>query len=302
MHDKAIDKLKGISILGVIICHLGFVNKLNHNVIETIYYLQYFFSWCVMGFFFCSGYLEKNWGDDFWKWSSTKVKRLLVPLIVFELTFKFLLLLLSIVGFYPLNITWIDFIISFSAPQTYYLYVLFIGFILAKLLLFYLNLNEKFIFLLMLSIIPFINIPDIAYGNDFILYPYYYLCFFSGVVIRQANKNYITGITFIVQILVYWWCGIDMLLISMVPLSLYILFKYLFGKFSFSLLVILGRYSSSIYIWHAPFILPFFVIAFSSFLGGSWLTVLLSLTLTILLSMVLKVVTTNFSIFRLWYF
>lgn len=302
MNNPSIDSVKGVAIFGVVICHIAFVNKLDHKTIEEIYSLQHIFSWCVMGFFFCSGYLEKNWENNILDWSIKKTKRLLVPLLTFELTYKILLFFSSKFGLINFDIVWSQFLFSFSAPQTYFLYVLCLLFIVLKLLIYKLRLDSDFLFLLLFLTVMLYESPNAAYGNDFLLYPYYLLCMLSGFIMKSKEESLYSKGVFACYFAIAYLVGNDVLMFVFVPIFMYISLNSISWSVFIKPLIKLGKYSSSIYIWHAPIILPFTLMVFLPFLGDDWPTVISSFVLTLIMCIVIKKITRKYTIFKIWNF
>ena len=301
MNNQSIDSLKGLAIIGVVICHIAFVNKLDHKTIDEIYTLQYIFSWCVMGFFFCSGYLEKQWNGEFLAWSIKKIKRLLIPLFIFELTYKLILMLSSNLYSQNLDIDWNQFL-SYSAPQTYYLFVLFILFVALKLINYIVRFESGSLFFLVFLVLLFSESPNIAYGNDILLYPYYLLCMLSGVIVRSKEECFSSMIAVLFCFAVALFAGTDVLVFTFVPMFVYAVFKIISPAEIMRPLKALGKYSSSIYIWHTPIILPFFLMIALPFLGKGWFTVITSSILTLILCIAIKRITSKYFLFKMWDF
>ena len=130
MRNLAVDFIKGVSIVGVILAHSNFSNRFDVNTIELITVLQDYFSWCVVGFFFASGLLSKTPElKDARQYLIANIKRLIIPAIVFSVSYRVVNLLLSALGLLETNylpnspLELLEFIILPIGPQFYFLQV-----------------------------------------------------------------------------------------------------------------------------------------------------------------------------------
>jgi fucose 4-O-acetylase-like acetyltransferase len=87
--------VKGISIIGVLFIHMAFARRFDPATLVNIQMLQHLFAWCVLAFFFASGYLHGNTTRAAPRWIDfvrKRARRLLVPCLLFSWGYKLALL------------------------------------------------------------------------------------------------------------------------------------------------------------------------------------------------------------------
>ena len=100
---SAIDATKGLAILGVLFVHMGFTSRFDTATLGSIATLQRIFAWCVLAFFFASGFFHPDtkpvgsWQD----FAKKRARRLLVPCLAFSWVYKLALLGLASSGLTP---------------------------------------------------------------------------------------------------------------------------------------------------------------------------------------------------------
>ncbi|MCX6922959.1 MAG: acyltransferase, partial [Verrucomicrobia bacterium] len=135
--NEAVDALKGLAIIGVIFAHISFQSRLSATNLAKISVVQRLFGWCVLAFFFCAGRLtrigqtkERGWLD----FALKRAKRLLLPCVVFSVTYKACLLVIYHLfhlgqpgRFTPVSVSyWLAFVLVPVGPQFYFLPYLFV--------------------------------------------------------------------------------------------------------------------------------------------------------------------------------
>jgi fucose 4-O-acetylase-like acetyltransferase len=116
---------------------MDFSSRLSATALLEIDYLQQSFGWCVIAFFFCAGMLtdiSQRTISDWLKFTFKRARRLLVPCLVFSLTYKISLIALKQVAGIGARIqlpgnnilNWIIFGFGPIGPQFYFLPYLFI--------------------------------------------------------------------------------------------------------------------------------------------------------------------------------
>lgn len=134
---QAIDSVKGISIVGVLFIHMAFTSRFDPTTLADIRMLQRLFAWCVLAFFFASGYLHGNSAHAPGRWIDfvrSRARRLLVPCFMFSWCYKLALLTAKSAGMAstappapaltPLSL--LVAVVTPAAPQFYFLVDLFV--------------------------------------------------------------------------------------------------------------------------------------------------------------------------------
>jgi fucose 4-O-acetylase-like acetyltransferase len=134
---QAIDSVKGIAIIGVLFIHMSFTRRFDPATLADIQMLQHVFAWCVLAFFFASGYLHGNTPRTAPRWIDfvkKRARRLLVPCLLFSWGYKLALLAAKSAGMAstappapPLTpLSLLVAVLSPAAPQFYFLVDLFV--------------------------------------------------------------------------------------------------------------------------------------------------------------------------------
>lgn len=311
-----IDALKGIAIIGVVILHMSFDSRLSLSALEIVETLQLIFSWSVLAFFFCSGFLQKPIVDIASLKSVIKkrMKRLIVPSLSFSITYKILMMAIAKTGFFswdfPIPTTiqeLMAFLLMPISPQFYFLYFLFaisilhlgLELLLSKKVYFW---GVSFIFPL---IYIFISIPESLHGPDNRLLPIYFLSYVFGYFLgihekEQTNKLIIFAL---IPITIAILLTKNLLFLALyIPALCFWTLKYLPEITNLFNKTQLGKYSSGIYVWHAPILLPFMSIISVKIIGGGWYVLIPLLSGTIGICVGLSILTQRFEFLRLWRF
>jgi peptidoglycan/LPS O-acetylase OafA/YrhL len=306
-----VDAVKALAIVGVLILHMSFTSRLTASTLETLGILQRVFGWAVMAFFFASGLLTRPLHNpaalaDF---VASRFRRLIIPCIVFSLTYKVLLLLLGVagIGTVPNEFALAKFLLMPVGPQFYFLPLLF-GISIAVALVEIWVRPPLLVYLsgcVLLSAYVWIPLPSAGHGASASLLPLYWFSYVAGRAISERDASLRARNLGIVMAF-----SIVAGLLYMAPVILYTcvapLMFALFGRYAGAARFIeyprLGRDSSAIYVWHAPVVMPMVSILCFKLFGGSLLVLLPLLILTIGLCIMLGRVTERFDILRFWRF
>jgi hypothetical protein len=312
-----IDALKGLAIVGVVVAHISFEGRLSLDSLEAVSWLKYLLGWCVIAFFFASGLLYRGTPvsrQGLFAYAKKKFIRLIVPCITFSITYRLILVGIYMTGYFswesPLPSTiaeGIDFIFSPIGPQFYFLYYLFIvttvvatiEYLLSKEIL----LIASMIFLPLLYM--FILVPESGFGPEYELLPIYCYSYLAGGALSIQNRSEKIRRMFMVLVPV-----LATIYLSNNYIACYILIVFLLYTLFYSLPLLttylnktgLGYYSSGIYVWHAPIVLPFVSIVCVKVIGGGPAVILPMIVFTILICVVFSRITLKYDVFRLWRF
>ncbi|AFM05684.1 putative acyltransferase [Bernardetia litoralis DSM 6794] len=320
MKNPVIDTVKGLAIIGVLFAHMNFTGRFDDSTLEFINTIQLIFGWCVIAFFFCSGLVAKSITTqlEFKKFIKKRFQRLVIPCIIFSLTYKLLMSIIYLTGLFswssPLPTNFqetIYFIFYPVSPQFYFLYYLFAISICVQIL--ELIISRFIIF--WIALVGFIiscflmDIPLQSYGPEFNLLPAYILGYVFGFAISQFNQNtktiiiiYYSSFYSTLIFLAFFFSNNNLFFQFITLVSLWLIIEYIpvlskiFNKTK------LGKYSSSIYVWHAPLLMPFLSILFVKTLGGGGIILFPILLGTIFISIFLSKITMRYEWLRFWRF
>ena len=317
MRIKSIDNLKGISILGVVFMHLeSRLFQEDTNLVVDI--LQELFGWCVLSFFFASGLVSKRQNDlqSLQHFTFIRIKRLIIPCIVFSISYKIFFLSLDFISSanstYQKSVDFIavlDFIFLPAGPQFYFLYYLFFISFFWSLLNVFFSRTQLFYFVIGFSILifNFIELPLKANGPDINIIPYYTISFAFGAVIQNS---YYKLHSYFKELVVFFVLSLSFYLVFRESIFIHILLPpllwvfFLVNKKISTLLdyIPLGKYSSGIYVWHAPVIMPTVVlILIKIFSDSTWLLIPI-VAIVVATSIILTKITLRYKVFKLWRF
>ena len=266
--------VRGICIAIVILIHtLYFTNNIFNDYSNII--IRRIINFGTATFIFLAGYFTKI--VDIKEFYKSKIKRLIIPLVIWDIVYA--VFFIKKIKNYNSFIKTL--LLSSSVSHLYYLYVLIALFIIAPLLIKYLNKTDKYKQLIPLLITPIYNllltIYYIKYKKNFILYNYWIFGWISyyylGLLLKNKknklsnNKNIFICIiclvfTIIEGILIYSKTSIYQLAISQLSLfnSIYcicicaVLKKHENNNIKKSFITELGDYSFGIYLSHMLFL------------------------------------------------
>lgn len=314
-----VDTLKFLAIIGVVIIHMGFKSRFSAEAISIINALQALFAWAVLAFFFCSGLLlkpQKIKLVNLKGYILSKAQRLLFPCIIFSVSYKILQILLSSFNFFSWSVEfpvsaaeWISFLFSPIGPQFYFLIYLF----LISTLFFVACLGTQTIMLTHWGLIAFClafylqTVPPIQpHGPSFALLPLYAFCFSWGVTYSavhygdSASPSSWVSAAFV--LFLSYWHQSPLFAYALIPVGLYLLLQKLPDLNEKLASLKLGDKASGIYVWHAPFVLPFCSIVTDRAVGVDLLEIPLNLGLTIGICGLISTVIDRVPILRMFRF
>jgi len=313
-----LDSLKGLAIIGVVIAHSSFRERLGDNVMGFVEQMQLIFGWCVIAFFFSSGYLAKaidvDTSTSFGQFVIHRVKRLLVPCLVFSVSYKLFFVMLSQTGYFtwnvqvPRSLSEIAlFVFEPVGPQFYFLPYLFGISVVINLLLFRCSFGVlQFLgVLLLLGSYFFLDVPLSGYGPGVELLPIYVAAYLVGLL---SSRDAFTGrigyyLAWISSVLVLCVFRNTFIFIYLLipPALLFLMKKNVVLNQPFQFLR-LGEYSPGIYVWHAPLLMPFISIVFGSVSANGYVRFMGTLLVTIPFCYLLQHLTYRFSFLKIWRF
>lgn len=317
MRYPEVDALKGLAIIGVVIVHSNFSGRLDSTTLEITHNIQLFFGWSVIAFFFASGFLIKHPIKTFpeaYMIIKKKFIRLIIPCFIFSLLYKFLLSGIYFTGFFswespiPQSVfESIKFIFYPAGPQFYFLHYLFA--ISTAVVLLHVLFSRNILLLLSAALLPiayfFIEAPKSGYGSDYSLLPLYFFSYVIGCVLSVQYKEIKPTFYLIVLISIFFTFLITESLTPgyiLIPLMLLLFFQKLpkltkmFNKTN------IGKYSSGIYVWHAPIVLPFTSIFCVKIIGAQPIVLIPIFFITIVICILLSLATFKFDFLKLWRF
>jgi len=293
---------------------MSFGSRFNTTSLMIISTLQIIFSWSVLSFFFCSGFLRKKVENKqgLFVFIEKRFKRLILPSIAFSIAYKLLMLSLASSNLFewsfsvPRNfIDIIKFLFFPASPQFYFLYYLFGISVLSTTIEFFLSQNKFFIITSLMMPISylFMDSPQDLHGPELILLPIYFFSYMIGSLTAKYDRNneFIFIAILFIPIALSILVTQKIFFISLwVPIFLFKIlhnFNFLADYFNKTRL---GKYSSGIYVWHAPLVLPFVSILGVKIFGGGWIVLPPTVAGTILLSIALSKITYKYHILRFW--
>jgi surface polysaccharide O-acyltransferase-like enzyme len=317
MRIAEIDALKGIAMIGVLFAHMSFTSRFDGRALEVVEIVQFFLGWCVMAFFWASGFLSKDAPQteaDVRRSIAGKFKRLLVPCFIFSITYKIFRIGLSATGCFswetPLPSGLSDalqFLLWPIGPQFYFLHYLFgLSVMFAVLRL---RLSPAVIYVISLMVFAgahcFMGAPARGYGPDFRLLPYYVLSYVSGAYFRSADGRGETRILwtmFVVALIASVIDGRVFPFYIMVPMVVQHLLRMSPSLARWVKIGTLGEYSAGIFVWHAPILMPVISIVCARLIGGGPVVIFAVAISTIIASVLLSMATVRFRVLKPWRF
>ncbi|MGV2989289.1 acyltransferase family protein [Vibrio sp. E150_011] len=266
LRERNIDSLKGLSIIGVVILHFSFNHSLGDVTAAMIEDIKYAFYWSVLSFFFCSGYLysNKNKSIEFLiDFSKKKFFSLLIPYLIFCTFYGVSFFVLGKLG----SVDFWTYYIYPVAPQLYFLVFLF-G-ISVSYCIFDVFLGKYSLYLFcFFSLCLFVNAgyESVPYGRNFNLIYLYSFIYSIGALIKriEAEKRNYDFIFFLLLLTLIILSGYYYATSIILLLLLYLMIKIINSLgFCIPALPYVGKFSSSIYIWHAPLVMPLLFFVFT---------------------------------------
>jgi hypothetical protein len=277
-----VDSLKGLAIIGVMFAHMYFVGRMNSAALDLVSSLQMLFGWCVSAFFFLSGVTSKPINNiaDLKLFAVNRFYRLLVPFFIFSVTNKVIVGALQGFGLplgLPIKLDDVQGLVEFlkapAGPQLYFLPYLFLVSACTSALCFWIGERYTKVALAFWVIAAyfFVDVPEKGYGADFSLFPIYAYSYLVGVIFPKVYRGLEGGlfgfavVPIVISAIVHS-CAV--ILYACVPVLIFSLMVRRPSSWLVLKLSIVGKQSSSIFIWHAPFIMPLVSILSSKIFGG----------------------------------
>ena len=318
----ALDSAKGLAIVGVLFVHMAFTSRFDAATLASIQTLRQIFAWCVLAFFFASGFLHRgknlaieNWTD----FVKRRARRLLVPCLAFSWGYKLALLAGASFGVvapapfqWPLTPASI-FREAFTpaAPQFYFLVHLFIVAVAVHSMIRLRILQSEIARWLLAAIFvqSYWLLPlDKPHGEEFSHLPLYATAYLLGLQFANPGPPLRRPLFFRGSgpVLFAASClGIAIfkpqLLHLAVPVIVLQLAMHLPAHLH-SPCTFLGRRSGAIYAWHTPIVMPILSVLLTKLSLTGWPLILAMTIATLGISLVLDSIARRFDrpgIFRL---
>jgi len=312
MKFNEINSIKALAIIGVLLAHSTFIDRYDSETIQVLEYFQILFGWCVIAFFYTSGFLYGEYKYEFpYEFIKKRFTRLIIPMIIFSITYKLIIYFLykfNLINNKPEYFTnffnVIKFFIEPIGPQFYFLFYLFLISVFYSIiyLVFKSQLKNIIISLLCLMVYFFIELPLQGYGSGYNLIPIYIISYLAGIQdrIKFDIKLYLLILVFT---FIYYFRNDNLVIIYLLmPTLMYLFFKY-FNVFNKLISIFkLGEYSSSIYVWHAPIVMPISNIIVVNIMGNNLFSLFLTILITLLVCYLIKFIINNNNFLRIYKF
>lgn len=305
MRISEIDAIKGLAIIGVLIAHLSFEGRFDTTTLDLVNQLQILFGWCVIAFFFCSGILVKNQPktiQEMYDFIQKKFVRLIIPYVIFNVLNK---IALTVYGKYTIPKNVVESIMFFVSPifQYYFLCYLFVISVLVCILGMYFSKHQ----ILMLSGLVlsvsylFVKVPQLAYGPIYALLPIYIFSYVMGYALSEQYEDINLFFYLIILVPIMFTAILSnsfLVWYTFVPLVLLRLFCKFPAVTSLFNQTQLGKYSSSIFVWHTPILMPFLSIVFVKLIGGQPIVILGVIVFTIFICLIINQIILKYDYLR----
>ena len=298
-----IDALKGLAILGVLFAHMGFTERFDEAALAHIRVLQSLTGWCVLAFFFASGFLHGH-ADAQRDWKSfarRRAARLLIPCAAFTWLNKLLLLAAKACGFAgtvaaPPLATAADiaaFVFVPASPQFYFLVHLFLialavhALLRARLLS--LPLEPWFLAALLVQAYWFLPLTG-PHGESPAKLPLYAAVYLTGLAFARARDArrmpLAIGMMIFAVSAVIAAAAQHAVLHALVPLAFALLAPFVHARI-LSPAAALGRKSGAVFAWHAPLVMSALSVTLVKFRLAGWPLIAAMTALAIIVSLVI---------------
>jgi len=271
-----IDAIKGLAILGVLFIHMGFASRFDAATLGKVQLLQSLFAWCVLAFFFASGFLHRSsghLGEDLKPFIAKRAWRLLVPCAAFSWSYKVLLFAAHRAGFMssgtlPSLATPADVlttILTPAAPQFYFLVHLFVIAVAVQFVMRIPALGSRAAQWLLAAAIlqSYWLLPlDKPHGEALTHLPLYTAAYLLGLQTARLDRE--SDLLSLARDPFFLLFAASVAAISFsrpqilhlcVPLLLFASTRIM-PAVADSPLHFLGRHSGAIYAWHTPIVMP----------------------------------------------
>ncbi len=301
-----IDSIKCLAIIGVLFAHAEFTSRFQSQPLAFVDQMQWLFGWCVLAFFFCSGYLSRPVKRDWSDYKATIAKkfyRLIIPCIAFSLMNKTLLLATDRLGLshgggeLPTRLNEVaSFLLMPVGPQFYFLLYLFvISWLLISTEALRGWLTDIAILLALATMFAADSIAAPPYGPSFALLPAYMFSYQFGYLSR-LQKRQVRLFAYLVVLAIASAAVNWMLIYTLVPIVLLLAFRFIPGLQTIERYTHLGKHSGAIYGWHAPIVMPAMSLVAVRIVGGGFIALAMTLVFTSLVSIALGKLANEFSL------
>lgn len=293
------DAFKLVAIIGVIFAHLP-PGRFDADAWLKVGQVQDVLGWCVLGFFVVAGVLFRSGGGRSVREElAHRARRLLVPWLAFSVFYKATVTLLAGVGVVqrvslpPGDVAGILRWLSMPAdPQLYFLLYLFVIQAVCMVLL---KLGSRVLLVAgVCALVAWLaGLPPgglkmtSLHGAWWSLVPLYFSCFAMGAWVSQSPKR-VLGVATVFAAAAAWvmakGCALSVGWQLIAPWMFLLLAQLGESTSAVKAMGWLGRFSGSVYVWHAPLVLGFVSIACVKLAGGGVVSVLLTILFTFALS------------------
>jgi fucose 4-O-acetylase-like acetyltransferase len=314
-----IDALKGLAIVGVVLIHIPKSGHFTDQALAFVETFQNIFSWSVLAFFFAAGFLSQTSQNnkDFSSYIKSRVSRLLIPYIFFNIFYK-----LALSAFYTFGLIktadfpfpntahhLIAFVLSPAPPQLYFLVYLFfvqaISFAVLKNKYVYLAASFSLVAMVYIYSKNSTYALTAPHGPQIENLPVYFLNFYIGIIIARLDSCSCSRKLSLIFVMAL---GVGALLAGQffIPLggciavlSIFFALRCLCAELDFLLpLQKLGLQSGSIFILHAPITISVIAKINGFLLSSGPLAILTLVLFTILSCLVLNAIMSKISILK----
>ena len=309
-HERipAIDFTKGFAIVGVLFVHMAFTSRFDAPTLASIETLRQIFGWCVLAFFFASGFLHRGKNPAIERWTDfakKRARRLLVPCLAFSWAYKLALLAVASAGMlaappFRSPVTPIALLreaFTPAAPQFYFLVHLFIVAVAVHSLLRSRILEREIAPWLLAAILvqSYWLLPlDKPHGEELSHLPLYATAYLIGMLsAHPADRSH--------RARMERWAGAILLGASCVsiavfrPQVLHVAIPVLLLQVAMRLpariqspCTFLGRHAGAIYAWHTPIVMPVLSVLLTKIPLTGWPLILAMTIATLGISLLLS--------------
>lgn len=296
-----VDVLRGIAIFGVLVLHSNFTSRFSEQALAVQGTMARLFDWAVLAFFFCSGFLHKK-TDSLAVTAKKRFVSLMIPFFLYNAFYNLAFAVLARFGLVSSqqadgNLARLAVaLISSPAFQLYflpYLFLISVGICaLDKLTQRHGRTFYGGLLVLAAAFYAWRGYPEISHGHAWEKIPLYVSMFLAGIMARpflerSRGNAYGIAIVFGIVLCVLFFSRRPFASVLVPPVLLAWIMAAP-GIARSKLLMLMGRMSGSIYVWHTPLLLPFATILLARLRAPSLVVLFGSLLLTLCACLVLR--------------